>query len=66
MMHAAKQQQDLKTDVDAALAWHDGDPRATIATLLDDCRFLREQLAYAEGLMSRGMARGWVPSFERK
>jgi hypothetical protein len=51
--------------IDIALAWNDGDPRATIGMLLDDCRHLRLQLALAEAGMSPGFTRGWVPSFER-
>ena len=51
--------------VQLALAWHDGDTLATIATLLDDCRHLRTQLALVEGVSSRGMVRGWVPTYER-
>ena len=46
----------------AALAWHNGDAIATIKTLLDDCRQLREQLALAEISMSIGFTRGWRPS----
>jgi hypothetical protein len=52
--------------VEAALAWHDGDARATIATLIADCRHLRRQLVLAEGLVSRGMMHGFKPSFERE
>jgi len=52
-------------EVAAALAWHNGDARATIRTLLDDCRHLREQLALAQISMSIGFTRGWSPSFER-
>ena len=33
-----------ETDVEAVLAWHDGDARAAIETLLKDCRHLRQQL----------------------
>ncbi len=51
--------------VEAALAWHDGDARAAIATLIEDCRHLRQQLVLAGGLLSRGMGRGWQPVFER-
>ncbi|PWE54153.1 hypothetical protein DEM27_22200 [Metarhizobium album] len=51
------------TEVDAAIAWHDGDARAAVATLLDDVRHLRLQLALAEGVMSRGMVRGWRPAY---
>ncbi|WP_046120235.1 hypothetical protein [Sinorhizobium sp. BJ1] len=49
----------------AALAWHDEDPRATIVTLLLDCKHLREQLALAEQFISRGISRGWSPQFQR-
>lgn len=51
--------------VEAALAWHNGDVHATVVTLLEDCRHLRQQLALTEGAMSRGMTRGWRPSFDR-
>jgi hypothetical protein len=57
--------EDLSWEVEAVLSWHDEDAKAAIATLLQDCRHLREQLALAEGAMSRGMTRGWRPSFER-
>ncbi|MCK3780481.1 hypothetical protein MZK49_27730 [Ensifer sesbaniae] len=50
----------------AALAWHDGNTEATIRTLLDDCKHLREQLALAGATMSVGFARGWRPSLDRK
>jgi hypothetical protein len=52
-------------DVRAALSWHDGDVLATIATLIEDCRHPREQLAHAEASMSVGFARGWTPVYER-
>lgn len=55
----------LNRQIEAALAWHVDDSRATIATLLKDIRYLRQQLVLAEGAMSRGMTRGWVPGFER-
>ena len=51
--------------VEAALAWHEGDARAAIATLLDDCRHLRMQLVLASGAMSKGMTRGWQPAADR-
>jgi len=53
------------SDVDLALAYHNGDAIATIGTLLDDLRHLQQQLVLAEGAMSRGMTRGWSPRFER-
>ncbi len=57
--------EDLSWEVEAVLSWHDEDARAAIATLLQDCRHLRCQLALAEGAISRGMVRGWRPSFDR-
>jgi hypothetical protein len=51
--------------VDAVLSYHEGDARAAIATLLGDVRHLRLQLALADGVMSRGMTRGWRPRFDR-
>lgn len=51
--------------VEEALAWHGDDARATIATLLQDCAFLREQLLLASSAMSHGMTRGWLPKVER-
>lgn len=56
----------LKGEIDAVVAFHDGNVRAAITTLLLDCRHLRLQLALAEGAMSRGMTRGWAPTFERR
>ncbi|MBX5171618.1 hypothetical protein HJB84_17415 [Rhizobium sp. NZLR1b] len=47
------------------IAYHNGDMCAAIGTLLDDIRHLRQQLALAEGAMSRGMTRGWRPSYDR-
>jgi hypothetical protein len=56
---------DDQWEISAVLAWHDDDARAAIATLLEDCKHLRGQLALAEGVMSRGMARGWRPAYDR-
>ena len=52
-------------EVMLALAWHEGDPIATIATLIEDCAFLRSELAAAEALLSKGYGRGWVPRRSR-
>lgn len=54
------------SSVDAALAWHDGDARATIETLLRDCGYLREQISLARGCISKGLTRGWMPGLERR
>ncbi|TAU31103.1 hypothetical protein ELI47_08370 [Rhizobium ruizarguesonis] len=47
------------------IAYHRGDMHAAIETLLADIRHLRRQLTLAEGAMSRGMARGWRPTYDR-
>ncbi|NEJ19724.1 hypothetical protein GR247_06015 [Rhizobium leguminosarum] len=47
------------------IAYHRGDAHAAIDTPLEDIRHLRRQLALTEGAMSRGMARGWRPSYHR-
>lgn len=52
--------------VDEAIAWHDGDVRATIETLIADCGFLREQLAMTDRAISRGFTRGWRPQLNRE
>ncbi|MXN51939.1 dehydrogenase [Shinella sp. AETb1-6] len=51
--------------IDEALAWHDGDARAAIATLIADCAYLRWQLDLATLAMGAGFTRGWHPSAER-
>ena len=51
--------------IEVGPAWNDGDLRATISMLLDDCRHLRLQLAIAEAGMSPGYTRGWAPNFKR-
>jgi hypothetical protein len=51
--------------VDDAIAWHGGDTRATIATLLADCAHLRHQLALADRAISVGFTRGWRPNADR-
>lgn len=50
----------------AALAWHDGDARAAIATLLADCAHLRRQLELTRAAMGRGFTRGWEPTALRE
>ncbi|WP_075293334.1 hypothetical protein [Pararhizobium arenae] len=44
------------------LAWHNGDVRSSIRTLLGDLKEAREQLALAEMMMGTGYSRGWKPS----
>ncbi|TCR82282.1 hypothetical protein EV561_111187 [Rhizobium sp. BK376] len=38
---------------------------AAIKALLEDTQHLRFQLALTQAAMSKGLTRGWVPSFER-
>jgi hypothetical protein len=64
-MLMAPQPTDEIDAVDEALAWHEGDVRTTIATLLKDCAFLREQLLLARSALSHGMTRGRLPQTER-
>ncbi|MBX4926202.1 hypothetical protein HJA98_10145 [Rhizobium binae] len=45
----------LSGEVDAVVAFHDGDIRAAITTLLLDCHHLRLQLALSDKGMSRGV-----------
>ncbi|MBY5442122.1 hypothetical protein HFO93_01195 [Rhizobium leguminosarum] len=54
-----------RQEIEAVLAYHKEDARAAIGTLLEDIKHLRRQLALTEGAMSRGMARGWRPSYDR-
>jgi len=64
-MTAAERRPDPQYDaVEQAIAWHSGDLRATISTLIEDCRHLRDQLDTAQKCMSRGLTRGWFPSPE--
>lgn len=51
--------------VDAMIMAHGGDPRRAIEALMEDADFLREQLAVAATMMSRGYVRGWRPKYER-
>ncbi len=60
-----EENEEVFDEVAAAMAWHDGDPQATIRTLLADCQHLRQQLALAEISMSLGFARGWRPCADR-
>jgi hypothetical protein len=61
----AKPKDEEREAVRAALAWHEGDPVATIATLLADCGHLRQQLELTRTAMGRGFVRGWQPTPDR-
>ena len=64
-MRAIEKQTVEMDEIDAALAWHAGDARATIATLIADCGYLRQQIALADCTVSRGFVRGWRAKVER-
>ncbi|ULJ74394.1 hypothetical protein [Rhizobium gallicum] len=66
VLTAADPQAEIDYQVEAALAFHDEDAKATIATLLGDIKHLRLQLALVESAMSRGMTRGWLPVYDRE
>jgi hypothetical protein len=51
--------------VDAMICAHGGDARRAVHELMLDADFLRDQLATAALLMSRGYSRGWRPKYER-
>ncbi|NRF08254.1 dehydrogenase [Agrobacterium pusense] len=51
--------------VDHIIAWHDGDSRAAIETLMEDIQHLRLQLALATVAMGKGFTRGWKPDADR-
>jgi hypothetical protein len=56
----------IEVDLAASvLAAHQGDALSAIRNLLADADFLRNQLYIASKVMSRGMARGWRPQYER-
>ncbi|MBX5181688.1 hypothetical protein HJB88_03380 [Rhizobium sp. NZLR5] len=55
-----------RREIEAVLAYHHEDAQAAIGTLLGDIKHLRRQLALAEGVMSKGMTRGWLPDYDRR
>lgn len=65
MSTRSTRQLDIDFQVEAALAFHDEDAKATIATLLCDIRALRTQLELTKAAMSRNMSRGSLPNVDR-
>ncbi|WP_411033868.1 dehydrogenase [Shinella sp. BYT-45] len=65
-MRPLEKHDENRTEIDDALAWHDGNARAAIATLLADCAYLRWQLELAGRAMSTGFTRGWRPKADRE
>lgn len=64
-MRPIERQQEQTSEIDEALAWHDGDPRAAIATLLADCAYLRWQLELSRRSVGFCFTRGWQPQLDR-
>lgn len=64
-MRPAAEPNQISDPIEEALAWHQGDARACIATLLADCAYLRYQIEVADRAMSRGFTRGWRPCSDR-
>jgi hypothetical protein len=61
----AKTTEPDRDEIAEALAWHGGDARAAVATLLADCAYLRWQLHLANHAISPGYTRGWRPALDR-
>jgi hypothetical protein len=51
--------------VDDVLGYHGGDPKLAIRELLADAAYLRGELYTASRLLSKGIGRGWRPSYDR-
>ncbi|MCQ4631311.1 dehydrogenase [Shinella sp. CPCC 100929] len=64
-MRPLERKNETPDPIDEALAWHNGDARATIETLLADCGHLRRQVELAARAMSCGFTRGWRPQADR-
>ncbi len=52
-------------EIDEALAYHQGDARATVAALLAERDFLLREIEYATLAMSYGFSRGWKPANQK-
>lgn len=50
----------------AILDAHEGDALAALRSVIADADFLQEELYTAACLLSRGIARGWLPRFHRE
>ena len=54
--------QNYDDEIDMILAYHNGDVRAAIETLLRERDFLCHEIKIASMAMSAGFTRGWRPS----
>nr|WP_246713724.1 hypothetical protein [Rhizobium esperanzae] len=55
----------LREEIDAVVAFHNGNVRAAITTLLLDCRHLRLQLALTEEMTGRSPTAGSRAAYQR-
>ncbi|WP_025089582.1 hypothetical protein [Brucella intermedia] len=61
-MNAVAQGNEYDDEIELVLAYHKGDARAAIESLLKDRDFLVKEIEYASLAMSMGFARGWKPT----
>ncbi|KAB2681706.1 CUE domain-containing protein [Brucella tritici] len=61
-MNAVAQGNEYYDEIELVLAYHKGDVRAAIESLLKDRDFLVKEIEYASLAMSMGFARGWKPT----
>ncbi|MEL4373528.1 CUE domain-containing protein [Brucella cytisi] len=61
-MNAVAQENEYEDEIELVLAYHKGDVRAAIESLLKDQDFLVKEIEYASLAMSMGFARGWKPT----
>lgn len=63
LLEAAQMSAD--TLAEEIIASYNGDHRAALKSVLADSLFFQSQLHTASCLLSKGMGRGWTPTFER-
>ncbi|QNQ39434.1 hypothetical protein [Brucella intermedia] len=61
-MNAVAQGNEYDDEIELVLAYHKGDARAAIESLLKDRDFLVKEIECASLAMSMGFARGWKPT----
>lgn len=61
-MSAVAQENEYDDEIELVLAYHKGDARAAIESLLKDRDFLVKEIAIASMAVSQGYTRGWKPT----
>ncbi|MFC7067370.1 hypothetical protein [Brucella rhizosphaerae] len=61
-MNAIAQGNEYDDEIELVLAYHKGDIRSAIESLLKDRDFLIKEIKYASLAMSMGFSRGWKPT----